>query len=216
MIPEAFSAGARVAGAVIVLGYLSGLVAGPVVAVAGGLALMTLGRALLMPPRDEFIAAGALAVTAGALGIAALRWQALDLGELRGVQAVLGPTVLVGPTEAAIASWLGAGAAIVALGLWLGSSSPSGRWERIWLAAEAFVGALAVVSVFWGPALVGDGAGEIAAGVGRWAATVGIAGLAATGIAVGAGRLGSTWRWAVLVVAGVGVVTGAGLAIGAS
>jgi hypothetical protein len=115
-----------------------------------------------------------------------------------------------------VASWLGAGAAIIALGLWLGSSPPTGRLQRVGLAAEAFIGALAVVSVFWGPALVGHGVGEIAEGVGRWAAAVGISGLVATAIAAIVGRLGRRWRACALLVAGAGVVAGAALAIGVS
>ncbi|MGH2693430.1 MAG: hypothetical protein ACRDJJ_01315, partial [Actinomycetota bacterium] len=62
----AFSAATRAAGLVIALGYLLGLVPGPLVAVVGGLALVTFGRGLLCRRGDEAVAGAALAVVAGA------------------------------------------------------------------------------------------------------------------------------------------------------
>ncbi|MDQ3983467.1 MAG: hypothetical protein M3271_12375, partial [Actinomycetota bacterium] len=85
-----WGAGARVAGTVVALGYLLGFVRGPVVAVLGGLALVTLGRCAYSSPPDDLAFGGALAALAVALGVGALRWGALDLGDLRGAQSVLG------------------------------------------------------------------------------------------------------------------------------
>ncbi|MDQ3952424.1 MAG: hypothetical protein M3279_05600, partial [Actinomycetota bacterium] len=91
-----WGAGARVAGAVVALGYLLGLVQGPLLAVAGGLALVTLGRSAGARGSDDLVFGGALAVLVGALQVGGLRWETLDLAELRGAQAVLGPALLVG------------------------------------------------------------------------------------------------------------------------
>jgi hypothetical protein len=208
----AFSLGARVAGGVIALGYLSGVVAGPIVAVVGGLALMTFGRGLVLAAREEVIAGAALAVIASAFGVVALRWGALDLGALRGAQAVLGPTVLVGPTTQAVASWLAAGAALIALGLWLGPAVPRDGWTRLFWAAEALIGALAIVSVFWGPAVTGDDVAGVATGLGRWTAAVVVAGLASLAIAVLVRRLGRVWRLGALAGAAVSALAGVALA----
>jgi hypothetical protein len=212
----AFSVGARVAGGVIALGYLSGMVAGPIVAVVGGLALMTLGRGLAMAAREEVIAGAALAVIASAFGVVALRWGALDLEALRGAQAVLGPTVLVGPTTQAVASWLAAGAALIALGLWLGPVVPRDGWTGLLWAAEALIGALAIVSVFWGPALTGGDVADIATGLGRWTAAVVVAGFVSLAIAVLARRLGREWRLGALAGAAASALAGVTLAATAS
>ena len=44
----AFATGTRVAGVVLIVGYLSGLVPGQIVSLVGGLALITFGRMLLL------------------------------------------------------------------------------------------------------------------------------------------------------------------------
>lgn len=147
-----FSVAARVAGAVICLGYLLGAVQGPVVSVVGGLALITFGRNLLLDHRAAAVSGAALAVMAAALGIAALRWGALDLGELRGVQSVLGPTVLVGPLEASVATSIAGAAAVTGLAVWMSRPWPDSRLLYAWWGVEAAIGSLALVTLFFEPA----------------------------------------------------------------
>jgi hypothetical protein len=207
----AFSAATRAAGVVIALGYLLGLVPGPVVAVVGGLALVTFGRGLLCRRGDEALAGAALAVIAGALGVAALRWETLDLAAIRGVQAVLGPTVLVEPSAAATAAWLGASGGTVAMGAWLSVVRPSSASGWLWWALEGVVGALALVTVFWGPALVPIDPFPRAL---EWAGAVASVAAAEGAIAILCARFGSIFQWSAVGVGAVAVTTGAGLVPG--
>lgn len=204
-----FSVAARAAGSVIALGYLLGLVQGPVVAVVGGLALITFGRNLLLEHHRAAVSGGALAVLAGALGIAALRWGALDLSEIRGVQSVLGPTLLVGPTQAAVATGLAAGAALVALVVWLSRPWPSSKMLFAWWGLEAAVGSLALVTVFFDPAPASPGA----LGILLWAAIT--AGVVApvTAASWALQRSPETVRAFLTVLAGAAVVAAAGLLV---
>lgn len=216
--PAAFASGTRAAGAVIALGYLLGFVPGPVVAVVGGLALITYGRALLLARIPAALEGVAVAVVAGALGIGALRWEALGLAELRGVQAVLGPTVLVGPTQVAVATGVAAGAALVALAVWLSAPWPKTRFGLAWSALEAVVGALAIVTVFFDPAesgLGGGGAGSATAQLLRWA---GVTAVAAGAVGAAAWFLSAkkdVWRLILVAAAGAGVVAAAALLLAA-
>jgi hypothetical protein len=202
--------GARCAGAVIALGYLLGLVPGPLVPVIGGLALMTFGHGLLQDRASRTFSAAGLAIVAGAVGIGALRWGAMGLDAIRGAQQVLGPTVLVGPTTAATASWIAAGSALVGLGVWMSSADPGGARARVGWGAEIAIGALAVVLVFWGDAHAPGGDGSLSS-LTRWGAAVAVASIAAMGGALVAVRLGPRWRWAMVAVAGIGVVVSATL-----
>jgi hypothetical protein len=147
----AMSAGARAAGLVLALGYLTGFVAGPLVAAVGGLALMTFGRCLSLDHGAQVLSASGLAVIAGAVGVTGLRWGTLDLSGLRSVQAVLGPTLLVGPTAGTIAAIGASIAAIAALALWLGARPAHGAAQWAWATLEALAMALCVVTAFWGP-----------------------------------------------------------------
>ena len=176
-----FSVAARVAGAVICVGYLFGAVQGPVVSVVGGLALITFGRNLLLDHRAAAVSGAALAVMAAALGIAALRWGALDLGELRGVQSVLGPTVLVGPVEAAVATSLAATAAAAGLAVWMSRPWPDSRVLFVWWGVEAALGSLALVTLFFAPAaLLGGNVQGVVALLG-WLAATAVVGAAVAG-----------------------------------
>lgn len=211
-----FSAGARAGGVVIALGYLLGMVPGPVVAVVGGLALVTFGRNLLVDRRAALLAGAALAVVAGALGVAALRWGALDLGEIRGVQSVLGPSVLVGPTEAAAAAGIAAGAALIALAVWLSSPWPNTRTWLVWSLVEAATGAFAIVTVFFDPAsssLEGAGFGVFFLEITRWLGAVALAAALATGLALLIHRLGVVSRVIALALSGAAVVASAALLV---
>lgn len=178
---SAFSVATRAGGAVICLGYLLGLVQGPVVSVVGGLALITFGRNLLLDHRSAAVSGAALAVIAAALGIAALRWGALDLGELRGVQSVLGPTVLVGPTEASLATSIAGTAALVAVTVWMSRPWPDSKLLFGWWGAEAAIASLALLTLFFEPAALFAGGGEGAAVLGWIGGTATIAALAAAG-----------------------------------
>jgi hypothetical protein len=204
---EPLSAGTRAAGLVVALGYLLGLVPGPLVAAVGGLALITFGRALLVDRAGELRAGASLALLAGAVGVAALRWGTLQLSEVRGVQAVLGPTVMVEPSVVATACWLAAGGAVLALGVWLATARSDGRLGFALWTLEGIAGALVIVTVFWGPTLGTDVGVEL----GTWA-------LATIAALVPAGLLGlylphrrPLLGWVVLVIAGAAIGAGAAL-----
>jgi hypothetical protein len=134
----------------------------------------------------------------------------MGLDAIRGAQQVLGPTVLVGPSQASAASWIAAVAAVIGLGVWIAPSFPE-RWgDRAVWALEAAIGALAIVWIFWGgahDASSGTSAQELL----QWAAAVIVAGAVAVGCALLVGRLGRRWRWALPGVAGAGVVGAASL-----
>jgi hypothetical protein len=213
----AFSVGTRAAGAVIVAGYLTGLVPGAVVSVVGGLALITFGRALLLDRASGAGVAAALAVTAGALGVGALRWGTLELEGLVGAQSVIGPTVSVGPTAAAVSAILATVAAVVATGVWLTEPRATSIGSWLWFGIEAVLVVATLTSVF---AVPSGGGGT---GLGGWMDAVGrdlgtwalwITGLVAS-VAItlflsvlfrGRDRI----RWIVLVVCGVVVAGAAG------
>jgi hypothetical protein len=195
---------------VIALGYLFGLVGGPIVAVVGGLALITYGRCLLVDRATGIAAGAALAIVAGALGVGALRWGSLDLADLRGVQSVLGPTLLVGPDRAAAASAVAAGAALLALAVWMSSFADGislrSRKAILWL-TEGAIATLAVVTVFFDPAESALAGGDLARTlltIARWSGSVLGAGTVVVGIAVLLGRGGQKWRAAALTVAALG------------
>lgn len=207
----ALSAGTRAAGIVVSLGYLLGLVNGSIVALVGGLALITFGRVLLLDRWEGVLSGAALAIAAGALGVAAVRWQELGLDALRGIQAVVGPTLLVEPGAAAAASVLAAAAAAIAFGLWLGGPLLGGRAVWLWLGAEGAVAALAMVSVFWGPALPGRGSENLGSAVGGWALATAVVLAVVGGLMVVIPRFGVVWRWVVLGIAALAVFAAAGL-----
>lgn len=212
----AYSVAARAGGVVVALGYLVGLVPGPIVAVVGALALVTFGRNLLLDPGAALVSGAALAVVGGAVGIAALRWSALDLGDIRGVQSVLGPTVLVGPTQAAVAAGIAAGGATTALAVWCARPWPRGRVQLAWWLLEATVGALAIVTVFLDPAqsaLSAGGVADAAVQIARWAAVVAVVTGAAAGGAWLLRRHGDLWRTVAVIGASVAVVVSAALVL---
>lgn len=163
----------RVAGVVVAAGYLLGLTQGPLMMVIGALALITFGRGLVVEREHEALAGTALAVVGAALGVAALRWGTFDIGEIRGAQGVLGPTLLVGPEEVAAAAGAAAAGGAVALIVWLAEAPAPERPERwVWV-AEAVAGALALVTVFGGPGTRGLHALDLALWAGATVATAG-------------------------------------------
>lgn len=145
------SVAARVAGAIGALGFLSGVVDGPIIGAVAGLALITFGRSALSPVGSELVAPAAFAVLAGAAGAAALRWGTLDLPEIRGAQGVLGPTIAVEPRGVALLSIGALVAGSIALGLWLGGRGDRGTFFGLWWWVEALAGALFLADLFSGP-----------------------------------------------------------------
>jgi hypothetical protein len=210
-----FSVGTRVAGGVIAAGYLFGLLPGPVVAVVGGLALVTFGRALLVSRLEGSLAGAALAIAGGGLGVGALRWGTLDLGELRSVQSVLGPTVLVGPNAAAAATAIAMTGAVLAVAVWLLVPQPPRRLlPPVSAALEAGLAALAIVTVFVEPIarpLDLTDAGDAAAVFAAWVGVTAGATAALLVVSLVLARMGPLWRWVALAVSGVAVVVGAAM-----
>ena len=204
------SAATRVAGAVIALGYLTGLVPGSLVAAVLALGAVTFGRSLWSRER-ELLGVAAFGVVVVASVVGALRWGSDSLDAIRGAQAVLGPTVLIEPQEAAIGAGLAAGAGVLALSVWLGALRPAGLWSWVIVCAEGAVVALCLVTAFWGPAVIAPGAGdgaELARDLGGWALAV-LAGLVpAVGLSWLWRRLHPVWSWVALVGAAAAALAG--------
>ena len=197
---------ARAAGVVAALGYLTGVVDGPVVAVVGCLALITFGRALGATADGIVLLGAAFAVLAGASGVVALRWGTLDLAALRGIQGVLGPTLLVEPLELAIAASVAVAGGIGALGVWLAVPVPSGARGRLWRWAESGTIALSLAAFFAGPQITGVREGLV------WVAAGAVAMGGAEGIATLLAARSLRVRGGVLAVAGLFTLAGAGVA----
>jgi hypothetical protein len=198
-------------GAVVCVGFLAGLVPGPLVAPVVGFALMTFGRSLPATPARNALGALAWGVLALGVGVGALRWGTSSLDAIRGVQAVLGPTILVEPQEAAVGAGLAAGGGTVALGLWLATLRPRGLWPLLWSFFEAVVGALLLASAFWGPAVVARGAGDasdLARDLGGWALVVLASAMPAFGLSFLFRKLAPVWSWVAFAVSLTAVVAG--------
>lgn len=209
-----FAVGTRVAGAVLMAGYLSGVVPGAVVSLVGGLALITFGRALLLDRSGTAVSGVALAVAAGALGIAALRWGTLSLSELVGAQSVLGPTILVGPQMPAIASGVALGAALLSTSVWMTEPEGSDRSSRVWARIEGTLAVLAATIVFAAPGS-GGGIGELFGDLPEVTATAGALVVGIVVVLMGPRLLRSKRvRWVVLAGSGVAVIAAAGIVAG--
>lgn len=208
----AASAAARAAGSVVALGALIGLAPADVVVVVGALGAVTAGRCMRLESPAAARAAAAVAVGGAALGVAALRWGEPELGALRGVQAVLGPTLTVGPAPAATATALAAGAAVVAFALWLTPPGAARRVAWLALAAEGIVAALACVALFWGPALPPRDSDDFAGALATWVGATALVALALVLFALAARRLRPRWTWALLALAASAAVAGAAVA----
>lgn len=209
------SAGARLAGLVLALGYLTGLVPGPLVAAVGGLALMTYGRCLDLDRGAQALSAAGLAVVAGAVGVTGLRWGTLELSELRSVQAVLGPTLLVGPVAGATASIAAAVAAIVALALWLGARPVHGALQWVWAGLETLAMGLCVVTAFWGPKVLVDAdvdLSETLRDAGMWLAALLVCFLVGFGGALLLRSAPGRWKATLMAGCGLAVVAAAAAA----
>ena len=206
----ALAVGAQVAGVILAAGYLLGLVQGPVIAVVGGLALIAFGRAVFLDRAWAAVTGVAIAVLAGALGVGALRWDAIELRALRGAQAVLGPTVLVGPVRVSAAAWLGLAAVVIAGVVLLSAPVGTGRTALAARIIEGLVIGLAGATVFWGPAIP-DGLdfGELLPKIGIWVlATLALA-APMVGLSFIAAKAPMPLRWALLALAAALAVAGA-------
>jgi len=209
----AFATATRVAGAVLIVGYLSGLVPGAIVSVVGALALMTFGRALLLDRTSTAASGVALAVAAGALGIAAVRWGTLSLSELVGAQSVLGPTILVGPQPTAVASGVALGAALVAAAAWATEPLGTERVARVWGRIEGILVVLAATVVFAAPGA--GGRPGVLVSPGEAGVTVAVAALGIAVVALGPRLFRSRRvRWIALATAGAAVAAAAALVAG--
>ena len=200
------------AGVVIALGYLVGLVPGPLVAAIGGVGVITFGRLIVVDKRWAAIGAFAFGIITLAALAGALRWGTSSLDAIRGAQAVLGPTLTVEPQDAAIGAGLAAGAGTLGLALWLGTQTYTGVWRFAWNCAEAVVVALLLATSFWGPAVAvsaDGGAGEVARDVGGWALVVLAAAVPAVGLSLLSRRVRIVWAWVVVGVAVAAAVAGA-------
>jgi hypothetical protein len=213
----ALAVGTGAAGLALALVFLIGVADGPVYLVVGGLGVAMLAAGGAWMSESLFAAFGG-AVVAGALLIPSLRWQMLDLSELRGVQAVLGPTLLVGPTSIAVSAGVAAGGGLLAVGLATGPGIEHGWGSRAWAGGRAAVASFAAVTVFYGPAIPGWGAERglgVAGDVVTWALAVVAATAATLVIAVTSRRVSSRVRWiamgacAVVVMASAGVIAAA-------
>lgn len=204
---------ARASGLLISLGYLVGIVPGPVVAVVAALALATFGRSLLQTPVEQGFGAAGLALIAGAVGVATLRWGTLELEGLRGAQAALGATVLVGPTLAGVAAWLGAASGVLGLGLWLEPGRPKGVVHWVWWTLEALAGGLILAVAFWGPAVLfgGDEMGTVALGLGRWALFAFAGAIVGAALAFAREHLPLVASWIGVAVGAAAIAVAAGL-----
>ncbi len=204
----AASIAARVAGAVSALGFVLGVVDGPIVAAVGALALISFGRSLAAPTGTELIGPLAFAVVAGATGVSALRWGSLELSALQGIQAVLGPTVAVEPTRVAAACAVAAAAGVVAAGVWLADDLAGAGLGRRWRWIEIVTASLVLATLFAGP----EPAGALEVGI--WAAATACA--TALIVVVGRGISGHSARVAIATVVGAGVLVtaAAGVVVG--
>jgi hypothetical protein len=206
-----FSVAARAAGSILAAGYILGAVPGPVVAIVGALALVTFGRILLAPRAEAALDAAALGLLSAALLAGALRWGTLDLGEIRGAQTVLGPTLLLGPRDVAIAVWIAAGAGVVALAEWEAFPADGDRADRFWWVTETLLGALALVAVFWGPEIAGPDEGEdLGVAIATWAGMTAAVTVTALVVSFVLRRVGPKSRTAILLTVLIALVVATG------
>lgn len=188
------------------------MIAGPVIGIVAALALVTVGRGVVQAPAVSLWAAAGLGLVGCALVVAVLRWSTLDAVALRGAQAVLGPTALVGPTMAATAAWLAVVAATIGLALWLAPGRPPGALAWGLVAAEAVAGALAVALAYAGPGVAFDTASAEIGAIARWLGTTVVVAVAAVALARVRPRVPAWTTWSAFLAAAVVVVVGMGLA----
>lgn len=195
------SVAARVAGAIGAIGYLTGIVDGPVIGALAGLSLVALGRSLVIARGHELLGPICFGILAGAAGSVALRWGTLDLPEIQGAQGVLGPTIVVEPVAVAVANGAALVAATVVLGLWLMARAERPTGSAKWWWVEGGAGALLIATLFVGPAP----SDVIQAGI--WLGATG--GIAAAAVVVGRLSFSTRSRWLAVGLCGVVVTASA-------
>jgi hypothetical protein len=158
----------RLAGIILALGYLSGLVGGTLLTLAGAFALITGGRLLVSDRRDSIFVGVGFAVISLALGAVALRWGTTSLHEWREIQSVLGSPIALEPQVGAIGCGLAAFGGTLASVLWLTGERPVGRPAKLLQIVEVSTIAVALVTAFWGAGVPDSGGSDIALGVARW------------------------------------------------
>lgn len=189
----AVAAAARAAGGVIALGFLLGFVDGSLLGVLSGLALITFGRGLLAPRASRPLAVAAWVGFALATGVVAARWGSLQLDDIRGAQAVLGPAVLVGPARAAGASLVASAGALLTAAAWAAVHRDGARGAWV---SDGAIFALTAASVSWGPGVSGLAPVEVAG----WTATTVVIALVVGFLAL----LLNRWRHGSLAAIGAG------------
>lgn len=191
------------AGAIGAIGYLTGLVDGPVVGALAGLSLVALGRSLVVDRGYELLGPICFGILAGAAGSVALRWGTLDLPEIQGAQGVLGPTIVVEPVAVAVANGAALVAATVVMGLWLMERTERPSAVPRWWLVEGAAGALLIATLFVGPAP----SDVIHAGI--WLGATGL--IAAAAVVVGRLATSTRVRWIGVAVCGAVVTASAAI-----
>lgn len=209
MTTGALSAGVRVAGSVTAFGYLFGIGEDSIVTVVGALALITFGHALVLPRGEEVIAGVALGVVAVALGVVAIRWETLSVTALRDVQAVFGPTVLVGSEAVVAGAWIAAISTVLAVALCQRGAALHPRSTAFLSGGETLVWVLAIVSIFWGPAIHAGDAAAFGRDVAMWIASVAVTAAVTIGTRMALARRSARFRLLALGAAVAGVAAGA-------
>lgn len=169
MTPARLALASRTAALVVAAGTLWG-VSGSVVTLVAAAGLATFGRAVAGGGLERTFVLGS--IFAAALVPAALRWGEARPRDLRGIQAVLGPTVAVGPPEVAIATAVSGAVAVLAFGAWLGRPDVRGLrltpWDGALWTGEAVVGGVAIAGAYWamplGPGSFGGQGLQVVAG----------------------------------------------------
>jgi hypothetical protein len=181
------------------------------VVVAGAIALVSAGKVLEEDGGVALVNVVGFAILVSALGVAALRWGTMDMADWRGIQAVIGPPLVVAPNSVAIGCGLAAGGGVLGTALWLRAPA-GGRTILVLRIAEASIAGLALTTAFWGPGITpGETASAVALEAGRWAGlTVGTA-LIALLLGVVVRRWSTRVQAALLVLAAAAV--GAGMVL---
>ncbi|HEX2239691.1 MAG TPA: hypothetical protein VHJ82_00905 [Actinomycetota bacterium] len=170
----------------------------------GGFLLAGFGRGLHLDQGRLVLSGVALSILTAGLTIGAARWGSPDLDHIRGAQAVLGPALLVGPTQVAIATACAAAAALLAGIVWLGSLPGINRSGWIGYGLEVSLVAGTLLAVFWWPAAHSE-----SFATGRLASVIVATALGVTLVGLGVWEQRS-WQFArsVALVAGALLVAG--------
>jgi hypothetical protein len=118
------------------------------------------------------------------------------------------------PILAPIAAWVATGASVLGMAVWLRFPRGEVWFSLVPWGAEMLVAALAVATVFWGPASTAFGSGEtgeILSALGRWALVTLAVALPGAGFSYLLSRLGRVWTFVALGVAAAAALSAAGM-----